>query len=137
LATCERAQLRDGVDGAWWPSSSDLSLELPDLVAIFSLWIGQVNRVVYDPRSGWLSTPPRILSRNSMVSVDPYRLLFPDTIYLRGTHARDAVLFVLSPTDDSGVARQLLTLVAASVVPLTSSSLNQSLGELRTSTVCR
>ena len=94
LALCERDHTRGAVDGAWWPKSLDLSSELPDLVAVFGSWIGEVHRVVYDP-SVWLPAPSRVIRRNEMVSLDPYRMVFSDTIYLMGTHSRDAVLFVL------------------------------------------
>jgi Family of unknown function (DUF5994) len=134
LALCERAQSRGGVDGAWWPKSSDLGSELPDLVAVFGLWIGAVNRVVYDPRTAWLPTPARILSGSSMVTVDPYRLVFPYTVYLMGTHARTAVLFVVSPASSSVVARRLLRLVAASTVPQDAELLRQLESEFASST---
>ena len=134
LALCERAQSRGGVDGAWWPKSSDLGSELPDLVAVFGLWIGSVNRVVFDPRSTWLPPPARIISGSSMVTVDPYRLVFPYTIYLMGTHARAAVLFVVSPSSSSVVARRLLRLVAASTVPQSAGLLRQLEGEFASST---
>src|SRR5271165_7277762 len=88
LALCERDRARGAVDGAWWPKSPDLGSELPDLVAVFGSWIGPVHRVVYDP-SVWLSAPPRVIGRNAMISVDPYRLVFRDTIYLMGTHLSD------------------------------------------------
>jgi hypothetical protein len=128
LALCERDNSRAAVDGAWWPKSLDLSLELPDLLAVFGLWIGTVHRVVYDP-NGWLPAPTRIIRRNEMVSLDPYRLVFSDTIYLLGTHSRDAVLFVLSPSSSEEEARRLLREVYASGQPLNASALRQLVRE--------
>jgi hypothetical protein len=107
LALCERDSTRGAVDGVWWPKSLDLSSELPDLVAVFGSWIGEVHRVVYDP-SAWLPAPSRVIRGSDMVSLDPYRLVFTDTIYLKGTHSRDAVLFVLSPSSSDEEARRLL-----------------------------
>ena len=124
LALCERDQTRGAVDGAWWPKSFDLSSELPDLVAVFGSWIGEVHRVVYDP-SAWLPAPARVIRRNEMVSLDPYRLVFSDTIYLMGTHSRDAVLFVLSPSSSGEEARRVLCEVSSSAQPMNATVLRQ------------
>ena len=124
LALCERDQTRGAVDGAWWPKSFDLSSELPDLVAVFGSWIGEVHRVVYDP-SVWLPAPARVIRRNEMVSLNPYRLVFSDTIYLMGTHSRDAVLFVLSPSSSGEEARRVLCEVSSSAQPMNAEVLRQ------------
>ena len=60
LALCDRATHSGAVDGAWWPKSTDLRTELPDLVAILGLSIGAVRRVVYDPAI-WPDAPSRII----------------------------------------------------------------------------
>jgi len=124
LVLCERDHTRGAVDGAWWPKSLDLSLELPDLLTVFSLWIGPVHRVVYDPNL-WLTTPTRLIRHNGMVSLNPYRLVSSDTIYLMGTHSRDAVLFVLSPSSTRDEARRLLGEVSTSALPMNADELRQ------------
>jgi hypothetical protein len=45
------------IDGAWWPRSTCLVDELPDLVASLSDRLGQVVMVGYR-RNGWHETPP-------------------------------------------------------------------------------
>ena len=35
------------VDGAWWPHSDDLTIELPDLLAVLAVRLGPIDRVVY------------------------------------------------------------------------------------------
>jgi hypothetical protein len=124
LALCERDHTRGAVDGAWWPKSLDLSLELPDLLTVFGLWIGAVHRVFYDPNM-WLAAPTRLIRQNGMVSLNPYRLVFSDTIYLMGTHSRDAVLFVLSPSSTRDEARRLLGEVSTSALPMNADVLRQ------------
>jgi Family of unknown function (DUF5994) len=124
LALCDRDGTNAAVDGAWWPKSLDLSAELPDLVAVFGLWIGTVHRVVYDP-SAWSSAPTRLIRRNEMVSLNPYRLVYRDTIYLMGTHSRDAVLFVLPPSSSGDEARHLLSEVSTSALPVNAGTLRQ------------
>lgn len=124
LALCGRDDTSAAVDGAWWPKSLNLSSELPDLLAVFGLWIGTVRRVVYDP-SVWLPAPTRIRRHNEMVSLNPYRLIFSDTIYLVGTHSRDAVLFVLSPSSSTEEARHLMGEVCTSSEPMNAGELRQ------------
>jgi len=124
LALCERDQTRAAVDGVWWPENLDLSVTLPDLLAVFGLWIGAVHRVVYDPRA-WLPAPKRLIRHSEMVSLDPYRLVFSDTIYLVGTHSRDAVLFVLSPSCCGEEPRRLMCEISASAIPMNARVLRQ------------
>jgi Family of unknown function (DUF5994) len=124
LALCERDHTPGAVDGAWWPKSLDLSSELPDLIAVLGSWIGEVHRVVYDP-SVWLRAPARVIRRNEMVSLDPYRLIFSDTVYLMGTHSRDAVLFVLSPSSPGEEVRRLMCEVSGSARPMNAGALRQ------------
>jgi hypothetical protein len=124
LALCERDDTRTAVDGAWWPKSLDLSQELPDLLAVFGLWIGAVHRVIYDP-SLWLPAPTRVIRHSAMVSLNPYRLVFGDTIYLMGTHSRDAVLFVLPPSSSGEEARRFLDEVSTSALPMNAGILRQ------------
>src|ERR1700754_5129181 len=106
LALCTRATIPGGVDGAWWPGSPDLRTELPGLVAVLGLAIGPVRRVVYD-LSMWPTPPSRIIRGTMITSVDPYTLVARDTIYLMGTHSRDAVLYVVPPAvPDAAVRRR-------------------------------
>ncbi|WP_405177302.1 DUF5994 family protein [Nocardia sp. NBC_01377] len=59
------------VDGAWWPRSSELVGELPDLLAVLSVSLGPVWRVVYDP-AGWASAPARMIAGGRSVRLDAY-----------------------------------------------------------------
>jgi Family of unknown function (DUF5994) len=111
LALCDRSTLPGAVDGAWWPHSCDLRTELPDLVAILGLLIGPVHRVVYDP-SIWPHAPSRIIRGTAQISVDPYSLVACDTIYLIGTHSRDAVLYVVPPDSPGYAVHRVLSAVS-------------------------
>lgn len=111
LAFCDRSTESGAVDGAWWPHSLDLRSELPDLVAVLSLSIGQVHRVVYDPTS-WPNAPSRIIRGTAVTTVDPYSLVASDTIYLMGTHSRDAVLFIVPPSIPGHVVHRVLRAVS-------------------------
>ncbi|WP_102144769.1 DUF5994 family protein [Mycobacterium hubeiense] len=117
LALCGHSTLPDSVDGAWWPKSTDLKTELPDLVAVFGRWLGPVHRVVYD-RSMWQPAPSRIIRGNSAIAVDPYQLVAGDTIYLMGTHSRSAVLYVVPPSIPADAAGRILGAVSDAVEPM-------------------
>ncbi len=132
LALCDRAPTRDGIDGAWWPRNADVGAELADVVSLFGLWIGSVRRVVYDPRNGWLQPPVRVASGNSTATVDPYRLRDPRALYMVGTHARDAVLFVVPPAVSAVSGKRLLRVVGAAAGPLSTGAVGQLLEDLTT-----
>ncbi|HEX2285216.1 MAG TPA: DUF5994 family protein [Mycobacterium sp.] len=117
LAFCDRSALPGAVDGAWWPNTRDLREELPDLVAVVSLLIGPVHRVVYDP-SMWPEAPSRIIRGTAVISVDPYAMVARDTIYLVGTHARNSVLYVVPPSSPGDVVHRVLRAVADAIHPM-------------------
>lgn len=112
LALCERSTTVAGaVDGVWWPNSTSLRIELPDLISVIGLTIGPVKRVVYDP-SSWPDAPSRIIRGTTVISVDPYSLVAADTIYLVGTHSRDAVLFIVPPSTPNWTVHRVLRAVS-------------------------
>jgi Family of unknown function (DUF5994) len=131
LALCDRADLPGAVDGAWWPCSSDLSTELPDLVAVLGLSIGPVNRVVYDPTI-WPHAPSRIIRGTAQTSVDPYSLVACDTIYLIGTHSRDAVLYVVPPACPGDAVHRVLRAVSGATEPMSVAVLRQMIRDFAT-----
>lgn len=126
LALCGRAEFHGAVDGAWWPNSLNLQVELPDLVAVLGSWIGPIRRVVYDP-SSWLPAPSRLIRRESTIPVDPYQLTHRDTILLLGTHSRDAVLFVIPPSCTRTTVTVVLRQVQESMDPLSAVTLRDLL----------
>lgn len=83
---------RDGyIDGAWWPRSGELTTELPDLLAVLSVGLGPVWRVVYDPAC-WSRVPQQMTVDNRAVRLDPYRFERWNTMFVFG---RDSGLIVL------------------------------------------
>lgn len=52
---------RDRLDGAWWPQSRDLGVELADLVDHFPPASGRITRAVYSPPD-WDTAPERQLA---------------------------------------------------------------------------
>lgn len=127
LVFCDRASTRGGIDGAWWPSSADLGAELADLLAVLGSMIGEVRRVVYDPRA-WSKAPSRIIRHGVAISVDPYTLVAGETIYLIGTHSRDAVLYIIPSSCAEAVVDRVLCAVSDSTAPMDASILRHLIG---------
>lgn len=129
LLFCDRGTEAGAVDGVWWPASTDLRKVLPDLVTVLSRLIGAVHRVVYDPIV-WPNAPSRIIRGNTPVSVDPYAMVASDTIYLMGTHSRDAVLYVLAPSSRKDIAGQLLRTVSDAHAPMSVDMLRRLVNDI-------
>ena len=67
------------VDGAWWPHSDDLTTELPDLLAVLSVRLGRIDRVLYKLYD-WAKAPARLATGGRAVRLDGYRLQPPNTV---------------------------------------------------------
>ena len=133
LALCDRSTIPGAVDGAWWPSSSDLRTQLPDLVEVLGLKIGPVRRIVYDP-SAWLPAPSRIIRGTTVITVDPYAMVSCDTIYLVGTHSRDAVLYIVPPSSPGDAVWRVLRAVADETQPMSVTVLRHLVGHFTSTT---
>src|SRR5690348_2889666 len=87
------------VDGAWWPHSADLTAELPDLLAVLSIRLGPVSRVIYG-LSEWEMAPARLVIGGRMVRLDGYRPQPAHTVEVLGLNGRKIVLLTVSPQAD-------------------------------------
>jgi hypothetical protein len=129
LQLCDNGNTHGAVDGAWWPRSSELTLELPDLVVVLGRLIGPIQRVIYDPAIWPLTVPSRIVQGTNVTSIDPYRLVEADTIYLIGTHSRRAVLFVVPPSTPQFAVDMVLRTVGGAARPVTAVMLRRLAGQ--------
>ena len=118
LALCGRTDQRGTVDGAWWPPDYNLKNTLPDLISVMGRWLGPVHRVLYDP-SLFPSAPTRVIRGSTVISVDRYSLVARDTIFVVGTHTRNALLYVVPPETNADHARELLKTVSDAAQPMT------------------
>ncbi len=101
-----------GLDGAWWPQSRDLQVEVADLLDHFPAEVGHVRRLLYsrpdwelDPSGAWAR---KVRARRGVVKVGS----FPgdDThlmVLLMATGARLRVLVVPSTADPATAARAM------------------------------
>lgn len=100
------------VDGAWWPHGDDLTVELPDLLAVLSVRLGPVDRVLYKV-SDWAQAPEQFTQGGQAVKLDGYRLQPPNTIEVLGLDGRRIVLLVVAPHTEPNRAHDTLMAAAA------------------------
>jgi len=100
------------VDGAWWPHSDDLTTELPDLLAVLSVRLGPIDRVLYK-LTDWSKAPTKLTAGRRAVKLDGYRLQPPNTIEVLGLNRSRNVLLVVPPHTDPDRAHATLMAAAA------------------------
>lgn len=87
------------VDGAWWPRTDDLAVELPDLLAVLSVRLGPIDRVLYN-LGEWVKAPAKLTGGERSVHLDGYRNQPANTIEVIGLNRDALVLLALSPDTD-------------------------------------
>jgi hypothetical protein len=110
------------VDGAWWPHSEDLEAELPDLLAVLSVRLGPIGRVIYKLNE-WAKAPAKCEFGDQVVRLDGYRLQPVNTVEVVGTNRKRIVLLVLSPETDPAQAHAVMMTAAGPSNGLTVESL--------------
>lgn len=100
------------VDGAWWPRSDDLATELPDLLAVLSVRLGAVGRVLYN-LTEWAKVPRRLMIGGRVVRLDGYRLQPANTVQVLGIGREKILLLVVPPRTDPDIAHQAMMTAAA------------------------
>lgn len=110
------------VDGAWWPHSDDLTAELPDLLAVLSVRLGPVGRVIYR-LDEWAKAPRKLTAGERTVRLDGYRLQPVSTVEVLGLNRRQVVLLVVSPHADPDQAHAVMMTAAGPNNALTVSDL--------------
>ncbi len=100
------------VDGAWWPHSDDLRKELPDLLAVLSVRLGAIDRVLYN-LSEWAKAPAKLASGERNVRLDGYRLQPVNTLEVLGPNRNKILLLVVPPHTDPDDAHTTMTAAAA------------------------
>lgn len=108
-----RAPTTGYVDGAWWPLSDDLAGELLDLLAVLSVRLGSVDRVMYN-LAEWAKMPSwRLTTGGRTVRLDGYRLQPANTLQVQGI-GRERILLLVVPSDtDPDVAHEAMMTAAA------------------------
>lgn len=95
------------VDGAWWPRSRDLSAELPALLAVLAVRLGQVRRVSFN-LTDWATTPRRIAVDGQPVRLGGFNFQHTHTVDVIGPHEPRITLLVIPPETQQATAHQVL-----------------------------
>ena len=98
------------VDGAWWPRSDDLAAELPDLLAVLSVRLGRIDRVLYNLNE-WAKPSAKLATGGRRVRLDGYRRQPINTLEVLGLNRNKIALLVVPPDTDPNEAHA--TLMAA------------------------
>ena len=100
------------VDGAWWPHSDDLALELPDLLAVLSVRLGPIERVSFN-LGDWATAPAGFAMGGQPVELGGSTGQPVDTIQVIGGNHK-LVLLVVPPGTDQELAHAAMMSAAAS-----------------------
>ena len=100
------------VDGAWWPWSDDLTSELPDLLAVLSVRLGRIDRVMYN-LGEWATAPSKAELGERVVRLDGYRRQPINTLEVHGINRGRIVLLVVPPDTKSDQAHATMMAAAA------------------------
>lgn len=94
-------------DGAWWPRSTDLVNELPDLVTSVSDRVGQVVMVGYH-RDAWCDAPTLTEITGHTIELLGFTSDEQASVMVIGQDGRHLILQVIRPDASAEVARQAL-----------------------------
>ena len=100
------------VDGAWWPHSDDLAAELPDLLAVLSVRLGRIDRVLYNLNE-WAKPSAKLATGGRRVRLDGYRRQPINTLEVLGLNRNKIALLVVPPDTDPNEAHATLMAAAA------------------------
>jgi hypothetical protein len=100
------------VDGAWWPHSDDLPTELPDLLAVLSVRLGPIDRVIYN-LTEWTKSPAKLQTGGRAVRLGGYHRQPVNTIEVLGINRNKVVLLVVPARTDPDFAHATMMAAAA------------------------
>lgn len=100
------------VDGAWWPSSDDLPTEVPDLLAVLSVRLGPIDRVIYN-LAEWVQAPKKLPVDERVVRLAGYNRQPVNTIEVIGHNRSKLVLLVVPWYTDPDDAHHTMMAAAA------------------------
>lgn len=99
------------VDGAWWPHSNDITVELPDLLAVLSVRLGPIERVIFNV-GDWADTQTEFAMGDQPIRLAASTSQPVDTIQIIGNNHK-LVLLVVPPGTDRALAHDAMMSAAA------------------------
>ncbi|WP_328926757.1 DUF5994 family protein [Streptomyces sp. NBC_00190] len=107
LLRLETTQSRQGLlDGAWWPRSRDVTIELPALITALTSHLGPITRVGLDT-SAWQDVPTRLVIDGQVVHLDADPV-GDDTVLVTRGHNDHFALLVVPPDTTADAAREAM-----------------------------
>ncbi|MFJ3519612.1 MULTISPECIES: DUF5994 family protein [unclassified Streptomyces] len=107
LLRLETTQSRQGLlDGAWWPRSRDVTIELPALITALTVHLGPITRVGLDA-SAWRDVPTRLVIDGQVVHLDADPV-GDDTVLVTRGHNDHFALLVVPPDTTADAAREAM-----------------------------
>lgn len=107
LLRLETTQSRQGLlDGAWWPRSRDVTIELPALITALTAHLGPIMRVGLDA-SAWGDVPTRLVIDGQVVHLDADPV-GDDTVLVTRGHNDHFALLVVPPDTTADAAREAM-----------------------------
>ncbi|WP_232011103.1 DUF5994 family protein [Mycobacterium shigaense] len=100
------------VDGAWWPHSDILAEELSNLLAVLTIRLGPIERVIYN-LGDWAKTPNQVQLGGRAVQLGGYSGQPVDTVQVIGTNGPKLVLLVIPPETAHDSAHDAMMSAAA------------------------
>lgn len=127
LLRMETTRSRVGVlDGAWWPRSRDVAIELPALVSALTEYIGPITRIGLDV-SAWNGLPARLVLDGRVVHIDSSATGDDTVLVTRGDQDHFSLLVVPSDATEQAARAAMEQAVQAD----NSASAEQILIEIR------
>ncbi len=99
------------VQGAWWPRSTELTSELPSLLAALSLRVGSIDSVLYH-ESDWSPAPLSIKHQGDQVIVSAHQE-WPNVVSVFGPRFGRLDLLVVPPYTEHAHAYNVVTTAAS------------------------
>ncbi|MFE2144609.1 DUF5994 family protein [Streptomyces sp. NPDC059456] len=107
LLRLETTKSREGLlDGAWWPRSRDVTVELPALITALTAHLGPLTRVGLDA-SAWQDVPTRLVIDGQVVHLDADPV-GDDTVLVTRGHNDHFALLVVPPDTTADAAREAM-----------------------------
>jgi hypothetical protein len=100
------------LDGAWWPHTTDLEVELADLVDHFPEKAGRINRVVFS-RPDWGTTPHKVKIARGTLKTGSFPADDTHLMVLSLSTMAQIDLLVIPPETDSDTAEALMVSATA------------------------
>jgi Family of unknown function (DUF5994) len=105
------------LDGAWWPQTRNLQVELADLVDHFPPDIGRIDRAVFSPPD-WLPAARRIKVARGFIKVGSFPRDDTHVVLLRMATGEVLTVLVVPPTTSASQADQIMRAAISAGNPL-------------------